>query len=225
MSIALILRIAKPIVMFRPKILLLFFLIILSITWLNSTGIWSYKTVRSIKLNDDAPASSTLIKLSGRAVEAKKFIGEKGFNSSFCFLIDMSISSGQNRFFVYDLKNDSILKSGLVTHGRCNENWLEGRKYGNTIGCGCTSLGKYRIGNNYNGRFGLAYKLFGLEKTNDKAFSRYVVLHSHSCVPEKELNEDICQSDGCPIVSRDFLQYLAPLLNDSLKPVLLWIFE
>src|SRR5262245_29960802 len=62
-----------------------------------------------------------------------------------CFLIDMSLSSGQNRFFVYDLKKDTLQNSALVTHGRCNQYWLEGRKYGNTVGCGCTSLGKYKI--------------------------------------------------------------------------------
>jgi hypothetical protein len=69
----------------------------------------------------------------------------------------------------------------------CNENWLEGRKYGNEVECGCTALGKYRIGNSYNGRFGQAFKLYGLERTNDKAFERFVVLHSHECVPETEV--------------------------------------
>ena len=76
-----------------------------------------------------------------------------------CFLLDMSLPSGQNRFFVYDLKKDTLQNSGLVTHGRCNQYWLEGRKYGNTVGCGCTSLGKYKIGYSYNGRFGLAYQV------------------------------------------------------------------
>jgi hypothetical protein len=48
----------------------------------------------------------------------------------------MGLPSGQNRFFIYDLIGDSIRRSGLVTHGRCNEDWLEGRRYGNTPGCG-----------------------------------------------------------------------------------------
>ncbi len=137
----------------------------------------------------------------------------------------MSLPSGQNRFFVYNLKKDTLQNSGLVTHGSCNQYWLEGRKYGNTVGCGCTSLGKYKVGHSYNGRFGLAYKLYGLDKTNDKAFERFVVLHSHECVPETEVKDDICQSDGCPTVSPGFLQYLKPIINASKKPVLLWIYE
>ena len=164
-------------------------------------------------------------KLKAKAGGAKSFAVDNNYNNNLCFLVDMSLPSGQNRFFVYDLKRDSILQSGLVTHGRCNENWLEGRRYGNTVGCGCTSLGKYKIGHSYIGRFGLAFKLYGLDKTNDKAYQRYVVLHAHECVPGAEISDEICQSDGCPTVSPDFLMELDPLIKKSDKAVLLWIFE
>jgi len=165
-------------------------------------------------------------KLAGIAVRAKKYAGANHYNTGFCFFVDMSIASGRQRFFVYDLKNDNILKAGLVTHGRCNQNWLAGRKYANEPGCGCTSLGKYKVGNAYRGKFGLAYKLYGLDATNSNAYARFVVLHSMQCVPEKEVDPyPICQSDGCPTVSPGLLQELAPLIEQSKDPVLLWIFE
>jgi hypothetical protein len=113
----------------------------------------------------------------------------------------------------------------LVTHGNCNQYWLEGRKYGNAIGCGCSSLGKYKVGNSYSGRFGLAFKLHGLDKTNSNAFSRYVVLHSHSCVPNKEVAEEICQSNGCPTVSPEFLKQLEQVIKNAHRPVMLWVFD
>lgn len=164
-------------------------------------------------------------KVKEKANAAKAFAKQKDFNTKICFLIDMSLPSGEPRFFVYDLQRDSVINAGLVTHGRCNENWLEGRKYGNTVGCGCTSLGKYRVGYSYNGRFGLAFKLYGLESSNDKAFERFVVLHSHSCVPETTTSAEICQSDGCPTVSPGFLAQLKPMIAHSEKSVLMWIFE
>ena len=170
-------------------------------------------------------APANFKKMKEKATEAKLFTRQKGYNTEICFMIDMSLASGQPRFFVYHLKNDTVLNAGLVTHGRCNEDWLKGRKYGNTVGCGCSSLGKYKIGYPYNGKFGLAFKLYGLEATNDKAFERFVVLHSHSCVPETSTNEEICQSDGCPTVSPGFLQQLKPMINHSEKPVLLWVFD
>lgn len=165
-------------------------------------------------------------KLNGVAVTAKQYAISNKFNTKFCFLVDMSISSGKQRFFVYDMQKNTVQATGLVTHGRCNQNWLAGRKYGNDIGCGCTSLGKYKVGNAYKGRFGLAYKLYGLDASNSNAYNRFVVLHSMQCVPEKEVAPyPICQSDGCPTVSPGFLKELSLLIDDSKQPVLLWIYE
>jgi hypothetical protein len=167
-----------------------------------------------------------LDKLDGRAAKAKQYAVRNNYNTDLCFLIDMSIESGKNRFFIYDLTKDSVTDAGLVTHGRCNENWLNGRRYGNEVGCGCTSLGKYKIGTPYKGRFGLAYKLHGQDSSNNNAFKRFVVLHSHDCVPAAEVNPyPICQSDGCPTVSPDFLKKLAATIDASQRPILLWIFE
>jgi hypothetical protein len=200
---------------------------LLSITWISSSGVLNRYIAGRSERGDEINliSGSTLQKLQGKAFELKKFVEEKGYNSRVCFLIDMSLPSGRNRFFVYDLKKDTLQNSGLVTHGRCNQNWLEGRKYDNTVGCGCSSLGKYRIGKKYNGKFGTAFKLHGLEKSNDKAFVRFVVLHSHECVPETAVENEICQSDGCPTVAPGFLQQLQPIITNSRKPVLLWVFE
>ena len=165
-------------------------------------------------------------KLNKVTVSARKFATANKFNTQFCFLIDMSMPSGSPRFSVYDLDKDIVAVRGLVTHGRCNQDWLIGRKYGNVIGCGCTSLGKYKVGNPYQGRFGLAYKLFGLDTTNSNAYSRFVVLHSMQCVPEAAVDPyPICQSDGCPTVSPGFLKELSVIINRSHQPVLLWIYE
>jgi len=213
--------------MLKPRNLLILFILILSFSWFSSSGIW--KRTKAIHFTSPKKkrviTNSTFEALKVKAEEAKTFIKAKSYNEQICFLIDMSLPSGQNRFFVYDLKKDTIKNAGVVTHGRCNQNWLEGRKYSNESGCGCTSLGKYKIANSYYGRFGLAYKLHGLDKTNSNAFKRFVVLHAHECVPETEIKDDICQSDGCPTVAPGYLQQLKPIIDKSPKPVLLWIYE
>lgn len=164
-------------------------------------------------------------KLRTIAASAKEFIRLKKYNTDFCFLIDMSIASGQPRFIIYDLTKDSIRQSGLVAHGNCYQAWLEGRKYSNKVGSGCTSLGRYRIGNPYTGMWGYSYKLHGLDSSNNNAFERTVVLHGHRCVPSEVVKEEICQSNGCPTVAPDFLLRLKQLINTSAKPVLLWIYQ
>jgi hypothetical protein len=209
----------------RPKSTFLLLISLLAFSWLSSSALWKTKSFRVKGVNVHSSELTTLSKAREKAKEAKRFATSEGFNTEKCFLIDMSLPSSQNRFFVFNFANDSITKAGLVTHGRCNEFWLEGRRYGNTVGCGCTSLGKYKIGYSYYGKFGLAFKLYGLDKTNDKAFQRYVVLHAHSCVPDQEVSDEICQSDGCPTVSPPYLQYLKNIIKASKKPVLLWIYE
>lgn len=165
-------------------------------------------------------------RLHYRARKLKDFAARNGYNTRVCLMADMRLYSGQNRFFVFDIDRDSIMLQGLVAHGRCNERWLEGRRYGNTVGCGCSSLGKYKVGQSYMGRFGLAYKLHGLDNTNSKAFERYVVLHAHECVPTGEVYPDpICQSDGCPTLSPPFLEKVSRIINSSDKPLLLLLFD
>ena len=213
--------------MLRVKALLVFFIFLLLFSWFTSSGIWKrIKANNSIHVKKEIAAENAIVeKVKKKSVDAVSFVKKNGYNESVCFLLDMTLPSGQNRFFIYDIEKDTIQNSGLVTHGRCNQLWLEGRKYSNEPGCGCTSLGKYKIGHPYVGRFGLAYKLYGLDKTNNNAFKRFVVLHSHECVPGTEVQDEICQSDGCPTVSPQFLQQLKPIIDRSSKPILLWIYE
>ncbi|MCH5721440.1 murein L,D-transpeptidase catalytic domain-containing protein [Niabella hibiscisoli] len=172
------------------------------------------------------PVQPAVQVIAGKHIDSvKQFVKLNKYNSGICFFIDMSLPSGSNRFFIYDLNKDSIINAGLVTHGNCYQYWLEGRKYSNKIGSGCTSLGKYKIGKPYYGKFGLAYKLYGLDETNDNALKRFVVMHSHACVPDEETKGDICQSNGCPTVSPSFLAKLQAIVDKSPRPMLLYIYE
>lgn len=199
----------------------------MALSWFTQSGAWKkYKAAHPAAASRTAlPATTNTDKLLLKAAAAKKFTAAKGYNTNTCFLIDMSLPSGQSRFYIYNMVKDSVEASGLVAHGNCFEYWLEGRRYSNVVGSGCTSLGRYKIGASYTGKWGYSYKLHGLDSTNNNAFERTVVLHSHSCVAESETSEEICQSNGCPTVSPGFLDKLKPIINRSAKPVLLWIFE
>ena len=165
------------------------------------------------------------IRLKQKATILAKYASDNGFNTTHCFVMDLSIASGKKRFFVYDLKNDSVECSGLVAHGSGSDT-ATGLYFSNTPGSNCTSLGKYKIGKSYYGTFGLAYKLHGLDKTNSNAFNRFVVLHAHGCVPDNEVKPlEICRSWGCPTVSPTFLSHLKTYLDKSKQPILLWIFQ
>lgn len=161
-----------------------------------------------------------------KAQQIKQFIANKNYNEELCFLVDMNLQSGLKRFFVYDLTNDEILYGGLMAHGSCNENYLKDAKFSNKPSCGCSSLGKYSIGAKYTGKFGTAYKLNGLDSSNSNAYKRNIVLHAYYCVPDEETYPyPICNSLGCPMVSKDFFNELMQEIDNSPKPMLLWMFQ
>lgn len=157
--------------------------VLLGISWFSQTKILK-KTIVLHQPDKKISHPVPFKKLEQKAVAAKLFIQKKGFNPTICFLLDMSLPSGQDRFFIYDLGKGNVKSSGLVAHGNCFESWLEGRRYSNLVGSGCTSLGKYKIGLPYTGKFGYSYKLYGLDSSNKKAYERTVVLHSHPVSPK-----------------------------------------
>ncbi|MEO6537655.1 MAG: murein L,D-transpeptidase catalytic domain-containing protein [Ferruginibacter sp.] len=119
------------------------------------------------------------LRLKTYATLAKKFVTNNNFSSSFYCLIDMKIPSGKKRFFIYDHKSDSVINAGLVTHGSGSDTETGFLTFSNVPHSNATSLGKYKIGKAYFGKFGLAFKLYGLNNSNSTAFARAVVLHSH----------------------------------------------
>ena len=166
------------------------------------------------------------LRLKQFAQKLKVFAGSKKFNTEVCFLADMQMHSGKKRFFVYDLKKDSILYSGLVAHGSCNTRFLLNSRFSNISGGGCSSVGRYVVSYKYNGRFGSAFKLKGMDSTNSNAFERNVVLHAYGCVPDVEPYPfPICNSLGCPMVSYAFLNKLENEISRSKKPVVLYMFD
>ena len=166
-----------------------------------------------------------LSRLRLKAASAKDYVKDHRLNNTHCFLIDMHIPSGMKRFFVYNLKKDSVELAGLVTHGSGSETDSDSLEFSNVPNSYSTSLGRYKIGRSYTGTWGLAYKLYGLDATNDNAFGRCVVLHGHSCVPNDEVYPgSICLSLGCPTVSPPFLERLQAYIDKSKTPLLLWIF-
>jgi len=161
-----------------------------------------------------------------RAGEIKNYAIGNNFSTNYCFLIDMSIQGGRKRFFVYDLEKNAIVMSGLVAHGSCKEDFLNEAKFSNIPNCGCSSIGKYKIGAAYQGQYGKSYKLHGLESTNSNAYRRGVVLHGFSCVPDEEIYPRVvCNSLGCAMVSPSFFNRLASIIDGSKRPILLWIYK
>lgn len=172
-------------------------------------------------------------KLNSKAQEALAYCKANKFNTEYCILIDMSEHSGKKRMFVYDFKQHKVIRSALCAHGCGKDDQRStGAKpiFGNKEGSLLTSLGKYKIGARAYSQYGINvhYKLHGLESTNDNAFQRIVVLHSHTPLPPIETYPQhlpMGWSYGCPVTDNETMHYLDKLLAKSKQPVLLWIYN
>lgn len=172
-------------------------------------------------------------KLKDKTKEALEYCKKNGLNTEFCFLVDMSIHSGKNRFFIYSFKNQSIINQGLCSHGCCDNPWgVDATKtnptFSNVENSHCSSIGKYKIGKRGYSNWGIHvnYKLHGLEKTNSNAYSRFIVLHSWKMIPENELYpKGAPEGWGCPAVSNKLMKQIDALLKKKRKSALLWIYK
>ena len=207
----------KPVLV--PIILLLLLLML-------GISIYSNKhnaTANNHTTNNTIPAKPIKqLKALLRAKQLKAFVyKKKNYDTTYCFIINMAIPSGSKRMYVIDLKQDSIVYSCLVAHGSGSNTAKGAFAFNNTVNSLATAQGKYSIGHSYYGNFGLAYKLHGLDATNSNAYSRYIVLHAHSCVPSNEVAYSICNSWGCPTVNSYSLTKLTQYINQCTLPIIM----
>lgn len=169
-------------------------------------------------------------RIQGKALLAKEYIKSKKMNEQFCILIDFSIHSGENRLFVWDFVNDTIKYTGLCCHGMGGGSTHALPVFSNVSGSNCSSLGRYKIGIRSYSNWGINvhYKLHGQDATNNNAYKRIVVLHSHTPIPDKVIyprHLPLGYSLGCPVVSDGLMKKLDAMLKSPDKPVLLWIYN
>lgn len=184
------------------------------------------KKEKDLKTINAKPVYSYEENLKKEAAFIRRFLGESSkYNSDVAFFLDMKIESGKNRFFIYDLKSNRITGKGLVAHGSGSETGILGKlTFSNVKNSNCSSLGKYAIGGSYSGSFGKAYKLYGLDKTNNNAFDRNIVLHKYFDVPFEEQPYPICNSLGCPMVNEKFFGVIEKLIDSSKKKIILMMY-
>lgn len=157
--------------------------------------------------------------------EIKNFIKGKNYSRDLAVFINFRVHSGKYRYFVYDLKNNKILQKAIVAHGEGSVvSHSSNLQFSNVDGSHQSSLGKYEIRESYNGKFGKAYRLDGLDETNSNARSRAIVLHSYDCVSDKESSTQACLSFGCPMLSKNAFNETVKYIDESKLPIILYAF-
>ncbi|WP_433831109.1 murein L,D-transpeptidase catalytic domain-containing protein [Flavobacterium anhuiense] len=184
-------------------------------------------TTMNVREEDEILSELEFARLTEHVNEIKAFTATNHkYNRKIAFLVDMKIKSGKNRFFVYNLETNEILDQGLVAHGSGSETGIKGDilQFSNVPNSNCTSLGRYSVEKAYKGVFGKAFRLAGLDESNNNAMKRAIVLHHYKEVPTDEKEYYIINSHGCPMVNEEFFKRLEKYIESSNSKILLSVY-
>ena len=156
--------------------------------------------------------------------QAANYSREYAMNPHLCVLVNYGYPWGKNRLAVWDFDKEEVVYTCPVAHGKGHK-FSRKPKFSNEEESWLSSLGKCRIAERYEGRFGTSYRLDGLEESNSNMRKRCVVMHSYWTVPTKAVFPlPIGRSKGCVMVSKKSMEVLDNLLKDQ-KDVLLYIYN
>lgn len=138
-------------------------------------------------------------------------------NASHIGIVDYAAHSSEPRFYIVDLEKRTA-RALRVTHGsgsdRDHDGYLD--RFSDQDGSNATSRGAYRTAEVYDGKYGRAERLDGLDDSNRTARDRAIVMH-HAWYAEPDVvtsQKKLGRSQGCFTFSAHDL----PEVMDALPP-------
>lgn len=153
-----------------------------------------------------------------RAKSLLAFCRKQGYNTHIALFVDLSRHSGRRRFVAWDFELQRAIISCPVSHGSGSIKSHQRSAYAtlsNEDGSHLSSVGRALVAERYEGRYGIAYRLDGLDASNSNLRPRCVVLHgwehttSYPIWPRATVG-----SFGCPVLSRRRMAEVDQLLKD-----------
>lgn len=118
-------------------------------------------------------------------------------NKNYVSFIDFSLPSTQERLFIVNFRTGRVSRF-LVAHGK-NSGLLYAKSFSNDMNSNQSSLGLYKIQEEYSGNHGPSLKLDGLERSNSNARARSIVMHQADYVSAQFAKDNgyLGRSWGC----------------------------
>ena len=146
------------------------------------------------------------------------------YNRRIAIFVNLSLHSGRNRFVVWDFERELPLLICPVSHGsggRKSHKCSAYAKISNEDGSHLSSVGRALVAERYEGRYGVAYRLDGLDSSNSNMRSRCVVLHSWRYTTSFPIYPlPTVGSFGCPVISRKMMARLDEILKTESRVVM-----
>ena len=167
---------------------------------------------------------SLVSRVSERAEALRECCRKEGYNTNVALFVDLSRHSGRRRFIAWDMVRNAPIFLCPVSHGSGAQRSHVRSAYArisNEDGSHLSSLGRALVAERYMGRYGVAYRLDGLDASNSNLRPRCVVLHgwehttSYPIYPIPTVG-----SFGCPVLSRKMMRRVDELLQNEDRVVI-----
>ncbi len=163
-------------------------------------------------------------RVEARAVALRSYCEQEGYNTHLALFVDLSRHSGRCRFMAWDFEQNRPILSSPVSHGSGSQRSHRRSAYArlsNEDGSHLSSVGRALVAERYEGSYGIAYRLDGLESTNSNLRSRCVVLHGWSYTTSLPIFPiPTVGSFGCPVLSKSVMARVDELLRNQSRVIL-----
>lgn len=121
-------------------------------------------------------------------------------NQRYISVVDFSRRSNLPRFFIINM-NDGSVTQLRTTHGAGSDRDDDGyaESFGNVSNSHKSSLGFYKVAEDYHGAFGHSIRMDGLSSTNSNVRARAIVVHGYDQTWERNVKQGL--SFGCIAVA------------------------
>lgn len=162
-------------------------------------------------------------------VALRDYCKRNGLNTNVCILVNYGIRSGIPRFFVYDFNKRTIIYRCRCAHGLGGGSTARTPVFSNSNGSKCSSLGKFVISGVGSAHYKNCFRVNGLDKSNNRAAQRGILIHSASIVthfrvlPRIPLNKSC---EGCFTITKGGLFKLHDIYNkERNKRILIYAYN
>lgn len=163
-------------------------------------------------------------RVEARAAALRSYCEQEGYNTHLALFVDLSRHSGRCRFMAWDFEQNRPILSSPVSHGSGSQRSHRRSAYArlsNEDGSHLSSVGRALVAERYEGSYGIAYRLDGLEATNSNLRSRCVVLHGWSYTTTLPIFPiPTVGSFGCPVLSKSVMARVDELLRNQSRVIL-----
>lgn len=152
------------------------------------------------------------------ALQANQYVRQQGLNKkNILTILDYSLPSTKQRFWVIDLNTNKVVYSICAAHGRNSGDNLP-MNFSNIPNSLQSNLGVLITGDSYYGKHGLSLELFGQEPGfNSNAYSRRIVIHAAEYVSEQYIQKygRVGRSWGCPALNPKYINKVINIIKNG----------